>query len=35
MVIFQINFVWKIYNEFTAVEPREVSLNGNMYDKNI
>ena len=32
MVIFQINFIWKIYNEFTAIEPREVSLNGNMYD---
>ena len=32
MVIFQISFVWKIYNEFTAFEPRQVSLNGNMYD---
>ena len=31
MLIFQLNFVWEIYNGFSAAEYREVSYNGNEY----
>ena len=36
MLTFQLNFsFWSIAGGFSATEPREVSLNGNVYDFSI